>query len=73
MFTVKPVLSEETLGHEVWRILHEDARRLGYGRPTAYAIALIQWAIVQRLAGKNVQLTTAQLDRLLGRELPTVA
>jgi hypothetical protein len=72
MFTVRPPLTEFDLGHDGWRILHEDARRLGR-RPNRQAIALIQYAIWQRLEGKNVELSQRQLDSLLGRSLEPVA
>jgi hypothetical protein len=69
MFTVRPMLTEDDLGPEGWRILHEDARRFGR-RPNRQALALIQYAIRQRLEGENVELTPKQLDRLLDGRPP---
>ena len=71
--TIRPVFSELSLGIDGWRVLHEDARQLGR-RPNGQALALIRWALKQRLDGKNVELTSGQLDRLLGQSrLETVA
>jgi len=72
MFTVRPVLDERTLGTEGWRVLHQDAQRY-HRRPNVQAIALIRWALKQRLDGKTVELTPAQLDHLLGGALEPVA
>jgi hypothetical protein len=69
--TVRPALTELDLGPDGWRILHEDAHRYGR-RPTRQALALIQYAIKQRLEGRNTELSQSQLDRLLG-QLETVA
>lgn len=71
--SLRPVLSEHDLGADGWRVLHEDAVQLGR-RPNRQVLALVQWAIKQRLDGKNVELTSGQRDRLLGRSrLETVA
>lgn len=66
MYAVRPTLTELDLGRRGWRVVHEDARRLGR-RPNAQALALIRWALKQRLDGKNTELTPSQLDRLLSR------
>jgi hypothetical protein len=73
MPTVRPALTELDLGPDGWRILHEDALHLGR-RPNRQALALIRWALAQRLNGRNVELNPSQLERLLGRQqLETVA
>ena len=65
MSTVRPAITELDLGPDGWRVLHEDALRLGR-RPNRQALALIRYAIKQRLEGRNVELSQSQLDRLLG-------
>lgn len=63
---VRPALTELDLGPDGWRILHEDARRYGR-RPSRQALALIHYAIKQRLEGRNTELSQIQLNRLLGQ------
>jgi hypothetical protein len=71
--TIRPVLTEARLGSAGWQVILEDAARLGR-RPNRQALALIHYALKHRLAGRNVELTSSELDRLLGRsQLETVA
>ncbi len=64
MFSLRPVLTPDVLGVDGWRVLHEDARRHGR-RPNFQALVLIRYALAQRLAGRDVELSQSQLDRLL--------
>lgn len=64
MYSVRPVVTQDEIGAAGWRILHQDARRLGR-RPNHQALVLIRYALAQRLAGRNVELTPVQIDRLL--------
>lgn len=52
------------VGSAAWHVLWRDARSLGR-RPNRQALALIQWALAQRLAGRNTELTPKQLAHLL--------
>jgi hypothetical protein len=65
MSTVRPY-SEEALGADAWQQLHADAHTAGR-RPQAQLIVWLRYAAKARLEGRNLELSPAQIARLLGR------
>ena len=66
MSSVQPVVSEASIGADAWRKLHEDARDAGR-TPRSQALTWLRFAAKLRLEGRNLELSPAQLARLLGR------
>jgi len=66
------VVTEGSLGTDAWRALWADARDAGPRRANAQALVWLRYAARARLDGRNLELSPAQLSRLLGR-LDTVA